>query len=114
VRMLVCGGRYFKDYPHLARQLWLISDTRPIDCVIEGGYSGADKLAKQWAKLNGINVEEYRADWDKYGVAAGPIRNTQMLDEGRPDFVVAFPGGAGTADMVTKAKKAGLEVMEIA
>jgi phosphoribosylformylglycinamidine (FGAM) synthase-like amidotransferase family enzyme len=113
MRMLVCGGRHYKDYTNLARQLWLIADTRSIDCVIEGGYSGADKLAKQWAKNNRINVEEYRPDWDKYGLAAGPIRNTQMLDEGRPDFVVAFPGGAGTADMVSKAEKAGLEVIKI-
>jgi predicted Rossmann-fold nucleotide-binding protein len=111
--MLVCGGRHYKDYTNLARQLWLIADTRSIDCVIEGGYSGADKLAKQWAKNNGINVEEYSPDWDKYGLAAGPIRNTQMLDEGRPDFIVAFPGGAGTADMVNKAEKAGLEVIRI-
>jgi hypothetical protein len=37
-----------------------------------------------------------------------------MLDEGKPDLVIAFPGGRGTADMVKKARRAGVEVVEIA
>lgn len=44
------------------------------------------------------------------GKAAGPIRNQRMLDEGKPDLVVAFPGGRGTADMVRRAKAAGVPV----
>jgi hypothetical protein len=39
-------------------------------------------------------------------------RNQQMLDEGRPDLVVAFPGGAGTANMVKLARAIGCEVIE--
>jgi predicted Rossmann-fold nucleotide-binding protein len=35
-----------------------------------------------------------------------------MLAEGRPDAVIAFPGGKGTADMVRKARAAGLPVVE--
>ena len=37
-----------------------------------------------------------------------------MLDEGKPDLVIAFPGGRGTADMVRKANRAGVKVVEIA
>jgi ABC-type sugar transport system substrate-binding protein len=36
-----------------------------------------------------------------------------MLDEGKPDIVVAFPGGTGTADMVRRARKAGVVVIEV-
>jgi hypothetical protein len=43
---------------------------------------------------------------------AGPIRKQQMLDEGKPDLVVAFPGGRGTAHMVRIARAAGIEVIE--
>jgi predicted polyphosphate/ATP-dependent NAD kinase len=39
------------------------------------------------------------------GKAAGIIRNQRMLDEGKPDLVIAFQGGDGTADMVRRANK---------
>lgn len=52
------------------------------------------------------------ADWSKYGKAAGPMRNQKMLDEYKPDLVVALPGGRGTADMVSRARVAGVEVIE--
>ena len=55
-------------------------------------------------------VSIYPADWDKHGKAAGPIRNKQMIDEGKPDLVIAFPGGRGTAGAVRLAKFAGVTV----
>jgi hypothetical protein len=54
---------------------------------------------------------EIKANWRKYGPAAGPIRNQQMLDWG-PDLVVAFAGGTGTAGMVALARAAGVPVIE--
>ncbi len=57
--------------------------------------------------------EVYEADWHEHGRAAGPIRNARMIAEGRPDLVIAFPGGRGTADMVSRARKAGIEVREV-
>jgi hypothetical protein len=58
-------------------------------------------------------VETYEADWESHGRAAGPIRNAKMLIEGKPDYVIAFPGGYGTLDMKKKAIKAGLEVRDV-
>jgi hypothetical protein len=37
-----------------------------------------------------------------------------LLDEGRPGGVVAFPGGRGITDMMTRARLAGVEVIEAA
>lgn len=85
-----------------------------IGCLIEGGALGADRLAQDWANGTGIPVETYEADWENQGSFAGPARNARMLAEGRPDLVIAFPGGRGTADMMRKARKAGVEVIEIA
>ena len=51
------------------------------------------------------------AEWHRLGRKAGPIRNQRMLDEGKPDLVVAFPGGTGTAGMVALACKAGVRVI---
>jgi len=42
-----------------------------------------------------------QGEWDELGKKAGPLRNQRMLDEGKPDLVVAFPGGGGTKDMVS-------------
>ena len=53
------------------------------------------------------------ADWEKLGRKGGPIRNQLMLDEGRPDLVVAFPGRRGAADMVRRARTACIEVIEV-
>jgi hypothetical protein len=36
-----------------------------------------------------------------------------MLDEGKPDLVIAFPGGRGATDMVRRAREAGVETIEI-
>ncbi len=113
MRILVTGGRGFDDWRRL--HLALSAHTYNVEdvTIIQGGATGADFLAKVWAKWIGLSVEEFPADWKQYGKAAGSIRNQQMLDEGKPDVVIAFPGGVGTADMVRRAKKAGLEVVEV-
>lgn len=113
MRVLVCGGRDFTDVFLLADKLAKLHGERPISTIIHGGARGADSLAETWAAYNDIDVEMYPADWKKHGRSAGPLRNAQMLLEGKPDLVVAFPGGRGTADMVSRAKAAGVKVVEV-
>jgi hypothetical protein len=112
MRILVCGGRDFKDRQRLFVVLDQVHSKRGIDIIISGAARGADTLAVDWAKSREIAYQEFPADWDQYGKAAGPIRNRQMLVEGKPDGVIAFPGGNGTADMIRQSKKAGLKVYE--
>jgi hypothetical protein len=113
-RVLVCGGRHYDDKTRLWKSLDDLREKRgPFDCLIHGDASGADKLAKGWAESRRVLYASFPAKWVKYGVAAGAIRNQQMINEGKPDFVVAFPGGKGTRDMVRRAKAFGLEVIEI-
>ena len=83
-----------------------------ITLIIHGGASGADRLAGAWANQNGVNVVEYKARWKQFGKGAGPIRNRQMLDEGKPDLVVAFKGDRGTANMIKQADDRGVKVIE--
>lgn len=116
MRILVCGGRDYLDYNYLDITLFDILDigiTGKDHTIIQGEAKGADFLSKVFAHEYELKVESFPANWKKYGKAAGSIRNQQMLDEGKPDLVVAFPGGTGTADMVRRAKKAGVEVLEI-
>lgn len=113
MRLLVCGGRHFDDWDLLSLELMRLLGNGPIDLIIHGGAPGADRLAQEFADMGGIHSRSFAADWKAHGKAAGPLRNQQMLDEGKPDLVMAFPGGTGTADMVRRAKAAGVPVKEI-
>lgn len=111
-RVLVCGGRDYRDAKHVRRVLdGLRIEHGPLT-IIEGGAGGADACASEWAHLRGFDNLTFRADWTAHGRAAGPIRNQKMIEEGKPDLVVAFPGGSGTADMVRRARAAGVPVIE--
>lgn len=110
MRVLVCGGRDYDDQSHVWSTLGGLHAATPISAVIEGGAYGADTWAMTWGHSERVPVIEFKADWKQHGRSAGPIRNRQMLDEGRPDLVIAFPGGKGTADMVEQARAAGIEV----
>lgn len=131
-RVLVCGGRDFgltrEEHNFIFSVLddefqkrgWLLGDTNdstygwlPNVHIISGEANGVDSVATDYAVVNWTGYSGYPANWDRDGKAAGPIRNQQMLDEGKPDLVIAFPGGKGTADMVRRAKLAGVEVIEV-
>lgn len=112
MRILVCGGRDYVDSVFIDLCLSRVHQKKPITLIIHGGASGADKLAGRWAHRHGVRAVEVPADWASHGKAAGPMRNQLMLDVHRPDGVVAFPGGRGTADMISRAKKAGLKVWQ--
>lgn len=81
--------------------------------VIQGGATGADEHARTWCYVAGVQCITCLALWEKHGKAAGPIRNQKMLDDFQPELVLAFAGGRGTADMVRRAKAAGVLVREI-
>ncbi len=120
VRLLVCGGRTYgnlrcDDELHKERcdqydRLYCaIRDLKP-DVIIHGNATGADTIAADFAEDYDIPVLSFPANWNKYGKAAGGIRNAQMLKEGKPTLVLAAPGGNGTANMVRQAREKGIEV----
>jgi hypothetical protein len=128
LKVLVCGGRNYSDKQKLYQVLdgmhsaGINSGPPYITQIVEiinGGATGADKLAQDWSRdrkrLDGKKIlcATYLAQWNIHGGAAGPIRNQEMLDKGKPDIVVAFPGGEGTADMVSRAKTASVPVVLI-
>jgi len=114
MRVLVCGGRDYHDHVRVSAVLDKLHAEAGIATIIEGGAHGADHCAASWADDRGVSRQTYEADWENHGNFAGPMRNKRMLDEGKPDLVIAFPGGKGTEDMKRKARKAGIQVIEIA
>lgn len=112
MRLAVCGGRNYQNHEHVRRVLDEIVNHADVAVLITGGARGADFLAEQWAFANAIHVKAYQAEWTIHGRAAGPLRNQRIVDDGKPDFLVAFPGGRGTADMVRRAKAARIPVRD--
>jgi len=110
VRIIVCGGRDYADRDYAFRVLDKIHTLRGIAEVIQGECpTGADRWAREWATGYGIPLTRCRAEWETHGKRAGPLRNRYMLTL-RPDGVVCFPGGKGSADMASAATEAGVPV----
>lgn len=112
-RILVTGGRDYANREILFRILDAAHASNPIDALIHGAARGADTLAQEWADDRGVCCLPFPADWKIDGKAAGPIRNARMLLDGKPDLVIAFPGGKGTADMKKRARSAGVPIVTI-
>lgn len=125
----MCGSRTWTDrtavHDYLDQMYERHVEVRPPDhrcpfVVIEGGARGADAFADGWTRLQRpsewwpVTHLQFPALWDKHGRAAGPIRNAQMLSEGRPSVVAAFAHdlatSKGTNHMVKLARAAGIRV----
>jgi hypothetical protein len=123
--VLVTGGRsYFNRRRVFAELDRIYGEAHGKLRIVHGGAKGADALADAWCKRNHIDHKAYPAAWGDltatprlvryhfngapYNALAGANRNQQMLDEEPINFVLAFPGGTGTADMVRRAKAAGI------
>lgn len=110
--VLVCGGRNYRNALRVMWELTELHQANPIDLIIQGGARGADFLAAHWAETNEIPCLRVPAKWSVFANQAGRLRNRAMLDY-KPDLVLAFPGGAGTRNMIETARDHGIEVKEI-
>lgn len=119
-RVVVTGGRDYADQGAVDRALdRVLARARAAGFglrLAHGGARGADALAHDWARRRGVLVQSYPVPvetWRAVGHAAGPLRNGRMLDQERPHLVVAFPGGAGTADACDQARRRGIVVLVV-
>lgn len=113
-RVLVCGGRDFTNTTRIFEVLdHYHREAGGFECLIHGAARGADTGAGDWGFARGIPVLRFPADWNTHGNAAGPIRNAQMIAEGKPTLVIAFPGGRGTGNMMRQARECWIPVLEI-
>ncbi len=120
-RILCTGDRNWSNRALVYRVLATLTHS---STVIHGGARGLDTIAAQCALELNLLIDlpptrkyplgGYPAEWDKYHKAAGPIRNTRMLFEGKPDEVWAWhndlKNSRGTRNMVEQSQKAGLPV----
>lgn len=132
MRVLVTGGRWLGrssmragltreqrlaarlQDKHDRTAVWVVLERlhrgRVITTLVHGAAPGLDLMAHAWALGRGVPTEPHPADWGRWSRAAGGIRNAEMVGLGA-DLVVVFPGGAGTADCLEKARAAGLDLL---
>lgn len=118
MNLAIVGSRNYHDYEEFEKHVndYLLSLNVSVDNiakVISGGSSGVDFLAETWARKNGLNILIFKALWGKYGKAAGPIRNSLIVNYAT--HMIAFPSnlGSGTQDSINKAKTKGINVKVI-
>lgn len=115
-KIIIAGSRTFNDYELVRKTMsTLFGNISPSQMEIISGHcpSGADHLGEMFAERNGIRLTLFPADWNKYGKAAGPIRNKQMAEYVSSDgYLVAFWDGKsrGTKNMIEEAYRVGVTV----
>lgn len=110
MKIAIVGSREFSDWSLITRY---VNDLPADSVIVSGGARGADRTAEQAARMRGLQVEIYPAQWDAYGNGAGFIRNQQIVDAA--DRVVAFWDGQsrGTRDTLRKAHAARKPILII-
>lgn len=108
MRTIIAGGRGITD----KSIVWEAVESSGFDIteVVSGAARGVDTLGEEWARANGIPVEQFPADWSTHGRAAGPIRNAKMAAYGEALIAVWDGKSKGTGNMINNARKLGLEV----
>ena len=118
MKVIVAGGRDFKDYKLLKETL----DNFQQECgiiteIIGGGARGSDKLGEQYANENSIHIKRFVPDWKGLGKKAGFVRNRQMGDYAKEHngMLVAFwdKQSKGTKGMIEYANKIGLKCVVV-
>lgn len=121
MKIIVCGGRHFYDYELLKRKIQTVINMHHLKYedieIVSGHCEGADMLGEKYAQEFGASITIFPAQWEKYGRAAGPIRNKQMVDYIKEDenpLVIAFtsPRTKGTRNTIKEAKKLNIPVIE--
>lgn len=111
MKIIVTGGRDYSNPDHIFE---VLDDLAPDTVVFGDCRTGADSMALEWCRANGAIFIGYPANWTRFDRAAGPIRNGLMVrDNQDATYLVAFKGGKGTNDCLEKAKRVGIEIMDL-
>ena len=111
LRLLVCGGRHFDDLTMVEEWLERIHALRPVSVLIHGGLPGLGLALENWARRNDVRLIRYPSNFS-LGKRGDFERDDFMLEDGRPDALLAFPGGVRTARLLDRAKGLGLDTLQ--
>ena len=105
MKTVIAGSRSINNINYLYKAIQ--ESGFEITEVVSGGAKGVDKLGEQYAKAHNIKVTGFPAEWNKYGKAAGVIRNQKMAEYADALIAVWDGSSKGTLNMITNAKTSG-------
>lgn len=111
MRIAVTGSR---DWGNSALLRAILTAHRPVNLHVGDCPTGADRMARDWGRDEAYALHIYEANWGKLGLSAGPIRNRDMLDQGKPELVIAFKQrevSKGTDDCIKAARERNIPVL---
>lgn len=124
MRLIVAGSRDWEDPDAVRTALGTWTAGHAEVTVVHGFARGADQMARDWALGHGHEQEPHPPDYERHGQREAPLmRNQEMADAGG-DLLLAFlrpcrdprcrraamHATHGTADMIRRARKAGIPV----
>ncbi len=109
MKVIIAGGRKFKDYDKLCRFCNYMLQNQQEIIIISGCAMGADKLGERYAKEKGYSIKQFPANWN-IGKSAGYVRNEEMAKYA--DALIIFWDGKskGSEHMINLAKKYNLKI----
>lgn len=112
-KVIIAGCRHFQNYNFVKFYLDFILKNLDNVIIFSGGATGIDFLGERYAKENNLPIKKFPALWNKYGNAAGPIRNQEMAEEATHLIAFLSINSKGTKDMLKRAKDKDLKIREI-
>ena len=111
MRVLICAGRNYADTGRCRKALDDVQRQRPIRVLIHGGSQYLGGEIESWAREHGADLVRYPANWQMHGKQAERLRNLFMLNDSRPELLLALPGGDDTEELLARARGAGIPVV---
>jgi hypothetical protein len=108
MKVIIAGSRDITDHSEVSAAIR--NSGFNVTEVVSGRAPGVDSIGEALARLHGMAVKEFPADWNKHGRAAGPIRNRQMAEYADALIAVWDGQSRGTKNMIETMKKMGKKV----
>lgn len=108
MRVIIAGPRTLHTYETVAKAVR--ASKFEITRVVSGGARGADTLGERWAGNNEIPVSRFLPAYERHGIRAPLMRNTQMAEFADALIAVWDGDSRGTGHMIREARRFGIPV----
>lgn len=105
ITVVITGSRNYNNYQQFTRLLTVALEGVNVKEVLQGGCRGTDYMAQRYCAENKITCVTHRAEWNKHGMIAGPMRNEQMAKIAHATIAFIGRNSKGTRDMISRAEK---------
>jgi hypothetical protein len=116
MKLIIAGTREFNLDLGTIQDLLdytLFKDDLFPDEIVCGNCRGIDRSGRNWAEFQNVDIKVFKPDWDKYGKAAGPIRNKEMAEYGDRLLLIWDGKSKGSSNMKKEMEKLNKPIYEV-